>query len=85
MADISEYLKQGSHLLKEEDETPQGWRSLIELAAILKEQKKAGSEVQYLRGRNIVLVFAKTSTRTRCAFEVAAADQGASTTYLDPQ
>ena len=85
MTDIAEYLKPGSHLLKEDDETPRDWRRLIELAAILKKQKKSGTEVHYLRGRNIVLVFAKTSTRTRCAFEVAAADQGASTTYLDPQ
>ena len=85
MTDIAEYLKPGSHLLKEDDETPRDWRRLIELAAILKKQKKSGTEVHYLRGCNIVLVFAKTSTRTRCAFEVAAADQGASTTYLDPQ
>lgn len=85
MTDIAEYLKPGSHLLKEDDETPRDWHRLIELAAILKKQKKSGTEVHYLRGRNIVLVFAKTSTRTRCAFEVAAADQGASTTYLDPQ
>ena len=85
MTDIAEYLKPGSHLLKEDDETPRDWHRLIELAAILKKQKKSGTEVHYLRGCNIVLVFAKTSTRTRCAFEVAAADQGASTTYLDPQ
>ena len=85
MTDIAEYLKPGSHLLKEDDETPRDWHRLIELAAILKKQKKSGTEVHYLRGCNIVLVFAKTSTRTRCAFEVAAADQGATTTYLDPQ
>jgi ornithine carbamoyltransferase len=54
------------------------------LAAELKAAKRAGTEVQRLRGRNIVLIFEKSSTRTRCSFEVAAADQGASTTYLDP-
>lgn len=85
MTDITAYLKPGSHLLKELDETPEDWLALIELSAILKQQKKSGTEQQYLRGRNIVLIFEKTSTRTRCAFEVAAADQGAATTYLDPQ
>src|SRR5205823_6105556 len=53
-------------------------------AAELKAAKRAGTEERRLRGKNIALVFEKTSTRTRCAFEVAAADQGASTTYLDP-
>ena len=85
MTDIAEYLKPGSHLLKEDDETPRDWHRLIELAAILKKQKKPGTQDHYLRGCNIVLVFAKTPTRTRCAFEVAASEQGASTTYLDPQ
>lgn len=84
MSDISSYLNPGVHLLREIDETPQSWLNLIELSAILKDQKKRGVEEQYLRGRNIALIFEKTSTRTRCAFEVAAADQGASTTYLDP-
>ncbi|GAA4040903.1 ornithine carbamoyltransferase [Streptomyces shaanxiensis] len=74
----------GRHFLKELDFTEQEFRGLVELAAELKAAKKAGDETQYLRGRNIALVFEKTSTRTRCAFEVAAADQGASTTYLDP-
>ncbi|MEU3249865.1 ornithine carbamoyltransferase [Streptomyces sp. NPDC006997] len=74
----------GRHFLKELDFTGQELRGLIELAAELKAAKKAGTETRYLSGRNIALVFAKTSTRTRCAFEVAAADQGASTTYLDP-
>ncbi|MEU7281452.1 ornithine carbamoyltransferase [Streptomyces sp. NPDC045431] len=74
----------GRHFLKELDFTADEFRSLIELAAELKSAKKAGTEVQRLRGRNIALIFEKTSTRTRCAFEVAAADQGASTTYLDP-
>ncbi|MEU6304085.1 ornithine carbamoyltransferase [Streptomyces chartreusis] len=74
----------GRHFLKELDLTEDEFLGLIELAAELKAAKKAGVEMQYLRGRNIALIFEKTSTRTRCAFEVAAADQGASTTYLDP-
>ncbi|MEU9997792.1 ornithine carbamoyltransferase [Streptomyces sp. NPDC048370] len=74
----------GRHFLKELDFTAEEFRGLITLAAELKAAKKAGAEVQRLRGRNIALIFEKTSTRTRCAFEVAAADQGASTTYLDP-
>lgn len=74
----------GRHFLKELDFTEEEFRGLIKLAAELKAAKKAGTEVQYLRGRNIALIFEKTSTRTRCAFEIAAADQGASTTYLDP-
>ncbi|TRV75472.1 ornithine carbamoyltransferase [Streptomyces sp. 130] len=74
----------GRHFLKELDFTAAEFRGLIELAAGLKAAKKSGTETQTLRGRNIALIFEKTSTRTRCAFEVAAADQGASTTYLDP-
>ncbi|WP_217236115.1 ornithine carbamoyltransferase [Streptomyces sp. AC555_RSS877] len=74
----------GRHFLKELDLTEQEFLGLIELAAELKAAKKAGTETRHLRGRNIALIFEKTSTRTRCAFEVAAADQGASTTYLDP-
>jgi ornithine carbamoyltransferase len=74
----------GRHFLKELDFTAQEFRGLIELAAELKAAKKAGTETQYLRGKNLALIFEKTSTRTRCAFEVAAADQGVSTTYLDP-
>ncbi|WP_405721776.1 ornithine carbamoyltransferase [Streptomyces sp. NBC_01537] len=74
----------GRHFLKELDFTPEEFRHLLELAAELKAAKRAGAEVQRLRGRNIALIFEKTSTRTRCSFEVAAADQGASTTYLDP-
>ncbi|MFI6108836.1 ornithine carbamoyltransferase [Streptomyces sp. NPDC051310] len=73
----------GRHFLKELDFTADEFRSLIDLAAQLKAEKRAGAEVQRLRGRNIALIFEKTSTRTRCAFEVAAADQGAFTTYLD--
>ncbi|MFF4828685.1 ornithine carbamoyltransferase [Streptomyces sp. NPDC001312] len=74
----------GRHFLKELDFTEAEFRGLVGLAAELKAAKRAGTETPYLRGRNIALIFEKTSTRTRCAFEVAAADQGASTTYLDP-
>ncbi|MFL5997767.1 MAG: ornithine carbamoyltransferase [Streptomyces sp.] len=74
----------GRHFLKELDFTEQEFLGLVELAAELKAAKKAGVETRYLNGKNIALIFEKTSTRTRCAFEVAAADQGASTTYLDP-
>ena len=75
---------QGRNFLKELDFTPQEWASLLDLAAELKAAKKSGSEEQRLRGKNIALIFEKTSTRTRCAFEVAAFDQGAHVTYLDP-
>ncbi|GHF24803.1 ornithine carbamoyltransferase [Streptomyces mashuensis] len=74
----------GRHLLKETDLTAEEFHGLVELAAELKAAKATGVEEQRLRGRNIALVFEKTSTRTRCAFEVAAADQGARTVYLDP-
>ncbi|MGE7432573.1 ornithine carbamoyltransferase [Kitasatospora sp. NPDC001175] len=72
------------HFLKELDFSPQEFRFLLDLSAQLKAAKYAGTEQQRLRGKNIALIFEKTSTRTRCAFEVAAHDQGASTTYLDP-
>ncbi|MFE5024998.1 ornithine carbamoyltransferase [Streptomyces sp. NPDC056656] len=74
----------GRHFLKEVDFTAEEFRGLIDLAAELKAAKRAGAETRHLAGRNIALIFEKTSTRTRCAFEVAAADQGAFTTYLDP-
>jgi len=70
--------------LKEPDFTPDEWRFLLRLAAQLKAAKYAGTEVPRLQGRNIGLIFEKTSTRTRCAFEVAAYDQGAHVTHLDP-
>ncbi len=57
---------------------------ILDLAWELKRAKYAGTEVQRLRGKNIALIFEKASTRTRCAFEVAAHDQGANVTYLDP-
>ncbi|MGW1773239.1 ornithine carbamoyltransferase [Streptomyces sp. NPDC002104] len=74
----------GRSFLKELDFTAAEFRGLVELAAALKAEKKAGAERRRLVGKNIALIFEKTSTRTRCAFEVAAADQGAHTTYLDP-
>ncbi|MEY9872681.1 ornithine carbamoyltransferase [Streptacidiphilus sp. MAP12-33] len=72
------------HFLKELDFTAQEFGFLVDLSAQLKAAKYAGTEQPRLRGRNIALIFEKGSTRTRCAFEVAAADQGAHTVYLDP-
>ncbi|MGW0663456.1 ornithine carbamoyltransferase [Streptodolium elevatio] len=72
------------NFLKELDFTPQEFKFLIDLAADLKAAKYAGIEQKRLKGKNIALIFEKTSTRTRCAFEVAAHDQGANVTYLDP-
>lgn len=74
----------GRSFLKELDFTPDELRSLIDLSAELKAARKAGREAKRMQGRNIALVFEKTSTRTRCAFEVAAYDQGAHVTYLGP-
>ncbi len=74
----------GRSLLRELDFSPDQWMALIELAAQLKADKRAGRETQRLTGRNIALIFEKTSTRTRCSFEVGAHDQGAHVTYLDP-
>ena len=70
--------------VKELDHTPDELRFLVDLAAQLKAAKRAGYERPTLTGRNIALIFEKTSTRTRCAFEVAAHDQGAHVTYIDP-
>ena len=70
--------------LKEIDFSPEELTHLIDLAAHLKHAKATGTEQQRLRGKNVALVFEKTSTRTRAAFEVACFDQGAHTTYLDP-
>lgn len=64
--------------------TPQEIRFLLDLAKELKAAKYAGTEQPRLKGKNIALIFEKTSTRTRCAFEVAAFDQGANVTYLGP-
>lgn len=70
--------------LKLLDFEPEEIQYLINLAFDLKKAKQDGTEVQYLKGKNIALIFEKTSTRTRCAFEVAAFDQGAHVTYLGP-
>ena len=70
--------------LKELDFTPQELGFLLELSHDLKKAKYAGTEQQQLEGKNIALIFEKDSTRTRCAFEVAAYDQGAHVTYLGP-
>ena len=72
------------HFLKLLDFTPEEIQYLLDLAAKLKKEKKAGKEKQLLKGKNIALIFEKSSTRTRCSFEVAAYDQGANVTYLGP-
>ncbi|NLN29849.1 MAG: ornithine carbamoyltransferase [Bacteroidales bacterium] len=72
------------HFLKLLDFTPEEIHYLLDLAVKLKDEKQSGKEIQRLKGKNIVLIFEKNSTRTRCAFEVAAFDQGANITYLDP-
>jgi len=72
------------HLLKLLDFSSQEIRFLLELSKDLKKAKYAGTEIQRLKGKNIALIFEKDSTRTRCAFEVAAFDQGAHVTYLGP-
>ncbi|TCL03082.1 MULTISPECIES: ornithine carbamoyltransferase [Sodalis] len=72
------------HFLKLLDYSPEEIRYLLALAANLKKAKYAGDEPRHLQGKNIALIFEKTSTRTRCAFEVAAFDQGAQVTYLGP-
>ncbi len=64
--------------------SPQELHYLLELARELKRAKYTGTEQQHLKGKNIALIFEKSSTRTRCAFEVAAYDQGANVTYIDP-
>jgi ornithine carbamoyltransferase len=66
------------------DFTPKEIKFLLELSSDLKKAKYAGTEQQKLKGKNIALIFEKASTRTRCAFEVAAHDQGATVTYLGP-
>jgi ornithine carbamoyltransferase len=71
--------------LKEIDFTADELGHLLALARELKAAKRSRTETQQLVGRNLALIFEKTSTRTRCAFEVAAYDQGAHVTYLDPQ
>ncbi len=72
------------NFLKLLDFTPGEIRYLLDLSSELKTAKYAGTEQPRLQGKNIALIFEKTSTRTRCAFEVAAYDQGANVTYLGP-
>lgn len=72
------------HLLSLVNHTERDLHFLLDLSRDLKRAKYAGTEQQHLKGKNIALIFEKTSTRTRCAFEVAAYDQGANVTYIDP-
>lgn len=74
----------GQSFLKLLDFTPKQIGEFIDLAAQLKAKKKAGELVDVLKGKNIAIIFEKTSTRTRCSFEVAAHDLGMGVTYLDP-
>lgn len=74
----------GRDFLKLLDYRPEEITYLLDVAARLKEKKKKGEPVDVLRGKNVALIFEKTSTRTRCSFEVAAHDLGMGTTYLDP-
>lgn len=74
----------GRSFLKLLDFTPEEITQLIDTAADLKQKKKAGVPHDTLKGKNIALIFEKTSTRTRCSFEVAAYDLGMGVTYLDP-
>ena len=74
----------GRNFLKLLDYTPEEIRYLLDLAKDLKDKKRRGVEHRYLSGKSIVLLFEKTSTRTRCAFEVAGMDLGMGVTYLDP-
>lgn len=78
------YNLRNRHFLKLLDFTPEEIRFLIDLSFDLKKAKYAGYEQQRLTGKNIALIFEKSSTRTRCAFEVAAFDQGANVTYIGP-
>ncbi len=74
----------GRHFLKLLDYTPAEIRYLLDLSKNFKDLKRAGTPHRYLEGKNIVLLFEKTSTRTRCSFEVAGMDLGMGVTYLDP-
>ncbi|HCB06703.1 MAG TPA: ornithine carbamoyltransferase [Nocardioides sp.] len=74
----------GRSFTKELDVSFADWRGLLDLSAQLKRERRTRDEAHWLAGLNFALVFAKTSTRTRCAFEVAAHDQGAHVTYIDP-
>ena len=75
----------GRNFLTLKDYAPEEITYLLDLSAELKERKKQGIPVDVHRGKNVALIFEKTSTRTRCSFEVAAHDLGMGTTYLDPK
>lgn len=75
----------GRDFLKLLDFTPEEIEYLVDFAAELKDKKKKGIPVDTFKGKNVALIFEKTSTRTRCSFEVAAHDLGMGTTYLDPK
>src|SRR5687767_10610185 len=85
MATTSPAFLKGKNLLDVGELTKEQFISLLDLASDLKAAKKSGIERQRLTQKEIVLIFEKTSTRTRCAFEVAAYDQGAHVTYLGPE
>jgi ornithine carbamoyltransferase len=74
----------GRNFLTLKDFSPEEITYLIDLAADLKDKKKKGIPINHYVGKNVALIFEKTSTRTRCSFEVAAHDMGMGTTYLDP-
>lgn len=82
MTVITQRSLQNRHFLKLLDFSPQEINHLLERSAQLKAAKHSGTEEQFLKGRNIALIFEKASTRTRCAFEVACFDQGANVTYI---
>ncbi|MCH4221570.1 MAG: ornithine carbamoyltransferase, partial [Eggerthellaceae bacterium] len=74
----------GRSFLKLLDYTPKEIEYLLDLSADFKRLKRTGTPHRYLEGKNVVLLFEKTSTRTRCAFEVGAKDLGMGVTYLEP-
>ena len=84
MEEVFDMDLKGRDFLKLLDFTPEEIRYLLDLAAELKEKKKKGIPADTLRGKNVALIFEKTSTRTRCSFEVAAHDLGMGSTYLEP-
>jgi ornithine carbamoyltransferase len=85
LQNLDDVQMRGRSLLKVVDLTKQEFLGIVDLADRLRTEKRSGSERQRMVGRNIALIFEKASTRTRCAFEVAAHDQGAHVTYLGPE
>ena len=84
MKEVPKMNLQGRHFLTLKDYTPEEITYLLDLAADLKDKKKKRIPVDNYRGMNVALIFEKTSTRTRCAFEVAAHDMGMGTSFLAP-